>query len=120
MRDTFHYWLPFLTKDVPAELTSPVDVARFELDQALPVVAPNLKVELCPTGDGEAFTLKREGDTVTITLSKGKELKPVTMPVLTGMQIDKAGSYPVAIGVNDLGALRQLWGLRLNTITNNK
>ena len=67
MRNTFHYWLPFLTKDVPAELTSPVDVARFELDQALPVVAPGLTVELCPNGEGEAFTLKHEGDTVTIS-----------------------------------------------------
>ena len=67
MRDTFHYWLPFLTKDVPAELTSPVDVARFELDQALPVVAPGLKVELYPNGEGEAFTLHREGDLVTIS-----------------------------------------------------
>ena len=27
-------WLPFLSKDVPADLTSPADVARFELDQA--------------------------------------------------------------------------------------
>ena len=26
-------WLPFLSKDVPADLTSPADVARFELDQ---------------------------------------------------------------------------------------
>ena len=67
MRDAFHYWLPFLTKDVPAELTSPVDVARFELDQALPVVAPGLTVNLCPNGEGEAFTLHREGDVVTIS-----------------------------------------------------
>ena len=67
MRDAFHYWLPFLTKDVPAELTTPVDVARFELDQALPVVAPGLTVNLCPNGEGEAFTLHRDGDVVTIS-----------------------------------------------------
>ena len=36
MYTDFRYWLPFLTDDVPAELTSPADVARFELDQALP------------------------------------------------------------------------------------
>ena len=68
MRDTFRYWLPFLTKDVPADLTTPIDVARFELAQALPVVAPSLTVELCPDGtDSEAFTLHREGDAITIS-----------------------------------------------------
>lgn len=68
MRDTFRYWLPFLTKDVPADLTTPIDVAHFELAQALPVVSPGLTVELCPDGtDSEAFTLHREGDAVTIS-----------------------------------------------------
>ncbi len=32
----------------------------------------------------------KKGDTVILTISKGKEIKPVTVPVLTGMQIDKA------------------------------
>ncbi len=40
MHTDFRYWLPFLTDDVPAALTSPAEVARFELDQALPRIAP--------------------------------------------------------------------------------
>ena len=40
-----------------------------------------------------------EGDTVVITLSKGKESKPVTVPVLTGMQIDKARTALQSLGL---------------------
>ena len=68
MREEFRYWLPFLTKNVPAELTSPVQVAEFELAQALPVVAPDLKVQLQPDcTDGEHFTVHQDGNTLTIS-----------------------------------------------------
>ena len=68
MRDEFRYWLPFLTKNMPAELVSPVEVARFELAQALPVIAPEMQVELLPDCTAsEAFTVRREGNAVTIS-----------------------------------------------------
>ena len=68
MRDAFHYWLPFLKDDVPAALTTPVEVARFELSQALPLVAPGMKCELSPDGtDSEAFSVCRQNNTITIS-----------------------------------------------------
>ncbi len=62
------YWLPFLPQDVPAGLTAPQDIARFELDQALPVLAPGMTVTLQSDGtDGDGWQLLREGDHVTVT-----------------------------------------------------
>ena len=51
-------WLPFLSQDVPADLASPADVARFELEQA--GVSAQLKID--PTL-GEGWEIA--GDTVT-------------------------------------------------------
>ena len=51
-------WLPFLTQDIPADLTSPVDIARFELAQA--GVAATLTVD---PALGEGFAL--DGDRIT-------------------------------------------------------
>ena len=68
MRDEFRYWLPFLSEDVPAELKSPADVARFELAQALPLVAPDMKAELISDGtDSEAFSVRCEDNALTIS-----------------------------------------------------
>jgi len=67
MHEQFHYWLPFLPYDVPADLSAPVQVARFELDQALPLLAPELNVflQVDPSED-EAFSMKRDGNTIRI------------------------------------------------------
>ncbi len=68
MQHEFLYWLPFLTQDVPANLSTPPQVARFELDQALPVLAPGMTVSLAvDAAMNEAFHLHREGDAVTLT-----------------------------------------------------
>lgn len=68
MEMNFRYWLPFLTEDVPAELTTPAQVARFELDQALPRIAPAVTVSLvCDDAQDESFALHREGNTITLT-----------------------------------------------------
>ena len=68
MRAEFRYWLPFLKEEVPAHMTNPAQVARFELDQALPELAPQLQVQLKLSGDAEeAFTLRREGNLITIS-----------------------------------------------------
>jgi len=68
MHTQFRYWLPFLTENAPADLTSPVDVARFELDQALPRVAPDMKVQLLvDDAQDESFTLHRESNIITIS-----------------------------------------------------
>ena len=68
MRDQHLYWLPFLTNDVPAMLTSPVQVARYELDQAIPLLCPGLRVILAPDyAQDESFTVKKDGHGVTIS-----------------------------------------------------
>ena len=68
MHTDFRYWLPFLMDDVPAALRSPADVARFELEQALPRIAPDTPVALCcDAAMGEAFRVTREGSSITIT-----------------------------------------------------
>ena len=68
MHTDFRYWLPFLTEDVPAALTTPESVARFELKQALPRIAPDMSVTLCRDDSmGEGFRVCRQGNTITIT-----------------------------------------------------
>lgn len=68
MYDQFRYWLPFLPEAVPAELTTPAQIARYELDQALPVIAPNVTVSLnIDDAQGEAFRLQRQGDTIALS-----------------------------------------------------
>ena len=68
MRDQHLYWLPFLAQDVPAELTDPIQVARFELDLALPQLAPELQVYLAPDADAdEGFSILRNDNGVTIS-----------------------------------------------------
>ena len=67
MHTAFRYWLPFLTEDVPAALTLPADVARFELDQALPRIAPDVTVTLgCDDSMGESFRVTRRGNAITV------------------------------------------------------
>ncbi len=50
-------WLPFLTEDIPAHLTAPADVARFELQQALPRLAPGFTAELSVQGEGDHYAI---------------------------------------------------------------
>lgn len=67
MHTAFRYWLPFLTEDVPAALTLPADVARFELDQALPRIAPDVTVTLCCDDSmDESFRVTRRGNAITV------------------------------------------------------
>lgn len=40
MTTQWHAWLPFLAQDVPTTLTQPREIAAFELEQALPLLAP--------------------------------------------------------------------------------
>ena len=68
MQEQFRYWLPFLTQDVPASLTRPSQVARFELDQALPKLAPQMQVQLeVDESMGDGYILRRAADLVFIT-----------------------------------------------------
>lgn len=68
MHTAFRYWLPFLTDDIPADLSSPAQVARFELDQALPRIAPGVSVNLVvDDSQDESFTLQREDSCITLT-----------------------------------------------------
>lgn len=61
-------WLPFLTEDIPAECVTSAQIARFELDQAMPKLAPGKKVELnvLPT-QSDDYTINQQGDTLCIT-----------------------------------------------------
>lgn len=68
MRDEFRYWLPFLAKDIPASLTTPAQVAQYELEHALPAVAPDVTVQLISDGtDSEVFSVTRDGNAVTLS-----------------------------------------------------
>lgn len=54
-------WLPFLRNDIPSGLTSPEDVARCELAQALPHLAPGKQAYVQVEGDGEEYTILQTG-----------------------------------------------------------
>lgn len=54
-------WLPFLSKDIPSHLTTPAEVARFELSQALPRLAPSWTAEIHADGVGEGYAISVEG-----------------------------------------------------------
>ena len=57
-------WLPFLTNDIPADFTSPAQVARFELNQGL----PDVNVTLCEQPDmGDAYAIAETDGKVTVT-----------------------------------------------------
>lgn len=61
-------WLPFLRKDIPATCTTAQDIARFELDQSLPSLAPDKHAQLTlavPMEDG--YTIQQQGDVFHIT-----------------------------------------------------
>ncbi len=61
-------WLPFLKADIPASLTTSAEIARFELDQALPALAAGKSAELNVSADmGESYTIALCGDVYTIT-----------------------------------------------------
>ncbi len=60
------YWLPFLQKDVPANLATPFEVAKFELDQGLAALGSDMSVSLKVEGADDAFRVSCEGKQVTI------------------------------------------------------
>ena len=54
-------WLPFLPADVPGELKTPAQIARFELDQA------SVKAAVCVRESmGEAFRIEKTGEEYTV------------------------------------------------------
>lgn len=60
-------WLPFLSEDIPASLVAPEQIARFELDQALPKLAPGKKAELTIVDAmEEGYSIQQYGDLFTI------------------------------------------------------
>ncbi len=61
-------WLPFLSEDIPATLTTPEQIARFELDQALPKLAPGKTAEVTIVDSmEEGYTIQQNGDVLSIT-----------------------------------------------------
>ena len=54
-------WLPFLSEDIPSHLTTPAEVARFELSQALPRLAPGWTADIHADGEGEGYAISVEG-----------------------------------------------------------
>ncbi|MBQ7305305.1 MAG: hypothetical protein IJW85_03780, partial [Clostridia bacterium] len=60
-------WLPFLSEDIPASLVAPEQIARFELDQALPKLAPGKTAELTIVDAmEEGYSIQQYGDLFTI------------------------------------------------------
>lgn len=61
-------WLPFLREDIPATCTTAQDIATFEVNQALPQLAPGKQahLSLCAAMQ-ENYTIQQEGDTFHIT-----------------------------------------------------
>lgn len=61
-------WLPFLREDIPATCTTAQDIAAFEVNQALPQLAPGKQahLSLCAAMQ-ENYTIQQEGDTFHIT-----------------------------------------------------
>lgn len=61
-------WLRFLPEPVPEELKTPLQVARFELDQAMKTLAPGMAAKLCPCGEpGDDFEIERREDAFVIS-----------------------------------------------------
>ena len=60
-------WLPFLSEDIPASLVAPEQIARFELDQALPKLAPGKTAELTIVDPmEEGYSIQQYGDLFSI------------------------------------------------------
>ena len=60
-------WLPFLSEDIPASLVAPEQLARFELDQALPKLAPGKTAELTIVDAmEEGYSIQQYGDLFSI------------------------------------------------------
>ena len=60
-------WLPFLSEDIPASLVAPEQIARFELDQALPKLAPGKTAELTIVDAmEEGYSIQQYGDLFSI------------------------------------------------------
>lgn len=64
-------WLPFLTEDIPASLVTPEQIARFELEQALPKLAPGKTAQLTIVDAmEEGCTIQQHGDVLSISGGK--------------------------------------------------
>ncbi len=61
-------WLPFLREDIPATCTTAEDIAAFELNQALPGLAPGrqARLSLCAPME-ERYTITQQGDTFLVS-----------------------------------------------------
>lgn len=60
-------WLPYLSKDVPADLTTPAQVADFEVKQAMPALAPDKQVSLLTVPAlGDGWRLHENGSSIEI------------------------------------------------------
>lgn len=61
-------WLPFLREDIPAACTSAKAIAQFELNQALPCLAPGKKaaLSLCPSMQ-ETYVIEQQENVLHIT-----------------------------------------------------
>ena len=91
-------WLPFLTEDIPAEYTSSAQIARFELDQAMPKLAADKKVELnvLPV-QSDDYTIEQQGDTLCITAGEPGILYgayALMMSVASGRPLPEGSQQP--------------------------
>lgn len=87
-------WLPFLSEDIPASLVAPEQIARFELDQALPKLAPGKTAELTIVDAmEEGYSIQQYGDLFSIIGGK--------VGVLYGaynLLMNQATGYPLPEG----------------------
>ncbi len=61
-------WLPFLREDIPATCTTAEDIARFELNQTLPRLAPGKQAELhLQVSMQDGFSIDQQGNTFCIS-----------------------------------------------------
>lgn len=61
-------WLPFLPHAASAAARTPLEMAKSELNEALPRLQPNMQVQCVETADtGDGYTLRREGENVILS-----------------------------------------------------
>ncbi len=71
MKESWRSWLPFLTDDVPEGFTQPMETARFELDHALPRLAPDWQVTLKQDESlQDGYVISRNDTSIVLTGGK--------------------------------------------------
>ena len=87
-------WLPFLTEDIPDSCATSAQIARFELDQAMPKLAPGKTAELNLIASmNEDYTIDQQGDVYTIS---GGE--PGVLYGAYTLLMDLAAGHPLPTG----------------------